>query len=101
MSLPQQQPAFMPVELRRRPALPCPFNDLQGIVQEGQSLFNLPCDLTCPGQEGGIMGHPRLRSSGAVSDRTTAQQRYRLRHIAVLDLGPAAIDRSVRAPVGE
>ena len=36
-SLPQQQLAFVPVELRREPALPCPFHDLQSIVQQGRS----------------------------------------------------------------
>jgi hypothetical protein len=33
MPLPQQQLAFVPVELRCEPAFPCPFDDLQGIVQ--------------------------------------------------------------------
>ncbi len=38
--LPQQQPAFVPVQLRCEPALPRPFNDLQCIVQQGQGLFH-------------------------------------------------------------
>lgn len=33
MALPQQQLAFLPVQFRCKPALPCPFDDLQGIVQ--------------------------------------------------------------------
>ena len=83
------------------PALPCPFDDLQGIVQQGQGLFNLPCDLTCRGEEGDIIGHPRFRPGGAVSARTAAQQRHSLRHIAIFDLDPAAKDRSQRTPEGE
>ena len=47
------------------------------------------------------MGHPRLRPGGAVSGRTAAQERYPLDHIAILDLDPPAIDRSLRTPVGE
>ena len=33
MPLPQQQLAFVPVQLCREPTLPCPFRDLLGIVQ--------------------------------------------------------------------
>ena len=31
MPLPQQQLTFVPVQLRRQPTLPCPFNDLRTI----------------------------------------------------------------------
>src|ERR1700738_3082914 len=48
-----------------------------------------------------MMGHPHLRPGGAVSARTTAQERYPLRHIAILDVDPAAKDRSPRTPEGE
>ena len=47
------------------------------------------------------MGHPQLRPGGAVSGRTAAQERYPLRHIAIFDLDPAAIDRSHRTPEGK
>jgi hypothetical protein len=47
----QQQLTFVPIQLPREPALPCPVRDPQSIVQQGQGLFNLPCDLTRPGQE--------------------------------------------------
>ena len=47
------------------------------------------------------MGYPHLRPGGAVSRRTAAQERYPLRHIAILDLDPSAIDRSLRTPKGE
>jgi hypothetical protein len=43
----QQQLAFVPGQLRSEPALSRPLHDLQGIVQQGQSLVDLPCDLTC------------------------------------------------------
>ena len=45
-----QQLAFVPVELRREPALPRPLDDLQCLIQYGQAFFNLPRDLTCAGQ---------------------------------------------------
>src|SRR5216683_1900375 len=48
-----------------------------------------------------MMGHPQLRPGGAVSRRTAAQERYSLCYIAILDLDPAAIDRSLRTPVSE
>src|SRR5271169_302673 len=99
MPLPQQELAFVPMQLRLQPALPGPFADLQRLVQMGQALFNLPCDLTCAGQQGSVMGHPLLRSGGAVSDRSAAQKRYPLCHIAIFDLDPPAIYRSLRAPV--
>src|SRR5262249_31281781 len=67
MPLPKEQLALVPVQLCREPALPCSFDDLQSLVQQGQTLFNLPCNLTCPGQEGDMMGHPQLRPSTAVS----------------------------------
>src|SRR5260370_37094212 len=47
-----QQLAFVPIELRLQPAPPCPFDDLQSIVQQGQTLVNLPCDLTWAHREG-------------------------------------------------
>jgi hypothetical protein len=47
------------------------------------------------------MGHPQLRPGGAVSGRTGAQETYPLRHIAIFDLDPAAIDRSLRTPERE
>src|SRR5260370_41884012 len=40
--LPVVRPAFVPIELRLQPALACPFDDLQRIVQHGQTLINLP-----------------------------------------------------------
>jgi hypothetical protein len=101
MPLPQQQLAFVPVQLRREPALPCSFTDLQSIVQQRQALFNFPCDLTCRGEESDIMGHKHLRPGGAVSRRTATQERHSLRHITILDLDPPAKDRSLRTPEGE
>ena len=44
--LPQQQLAFEPIQLRREPAHPCPFSKLQSFVQQGQRLFDLPCNFT-------------------------------------------------------
>jgi hypothetical protein len=35
------------------------------------------------------------------SSRTAMQERHSLRHLSVVDLDPAAIDRSERAPLGE
>ena len=101
MPLPQQQLALMPVQLRYEPALPCPFDDLQGLVQQGQGLFNLSCELTCCGEEGDRMGQIPLRPGGAVSGRPTAQKRHSLGHVAILDRDPTAIDRSQCTPVGE
>ncbi len=96
MSLPQQQLAFVPIQLCCEPALPCPFDDLQRLVQLGQGLFNLPCDLTRPGEEGeaneASTTLPRWRGKAAEPLR---KKRYPLRHIAILDLDPAAIDRSL------
>ena len=46
MSLPQQQLAFLSIQLRCKPTLPCPFRDPQSVVQQGRGLFNLQCDLT-------------------------------------------------------
>jgi hypothetical protein len=56
MPLPQQQLALVPVQLCCEPALPCPFDHLQSIVQQNHALFDLPCDLTCAGLEGDMMG---------------------------------------------
>jgi hypothetical protein len=101
MPLPQQQLAFVPVQLCLQRAFPGPFDDLQRIVQQGHALFNLPPDLPCPGQETGIVWHPHLQPGGAVSRRTAAQDRYPLCHIAILDLDPPVIDRPLRTPVRE
>src|SRR5271165_821760 len=101
LPLPLQQIAFLRVQFRLEPALPCPFDDLQGIVQQGQSLFNLPCNLTCSGQEAEMKGSPRGRPGSAVSSRTAAQQKYALGQVARIDLDPAAVNRSQRTPVGE
>ena len=51
MPLTKEQLALVPVELRFEPAFPYSFDDLESIVQQGHGLFNLPCDLTCPGYE--------------------------------------------------
>src|SRR5207244_4205588 len=99
MPLPQQRLAFVPIQLRREPALTSSFNDLQSIVQQARGLFDLPFDLTCPSHEGNIMGHPQPRPGGAVGGRTAAQQRYPLRQIAIFDFYPAAKDGSLRTPV--
>src|ERR1700730_4232526 len=79
-------------------------NSVQGVVQQDHGLPSLPCDLTSLGEEGHKMGHSRHsypRPGGTVTRPTVAQERYPLRHIAIIDLGPAAIDRSQRTPVGE
>ena len=47
------------------------------------------------------MGYEQLRATGAISSRTASQQRYSLRHLAIFDSDPAAIDRSLRMPVWE
>src|SRR6516162_3974968 len=73
MPLPQQQLTFVPVQFSREPALPCPFDDLQSIVRQGQRLFSLPCDLTCLSEEGDVLGHKRLGPGRAVSGRTAPQ----------------------------
>jgi hypothetical protein len=73
MPLPQQRLAFVPIELGREPAQPCPFDDLQSIVQLDHGLFYLPCGLVCPGEEGDKIKQPRPRPGGAVSDQTAAR----------------------------
>ena len=45
------------------------------------------------------MGHEQLRSGRPVSRRTGAKECFPLRHLAIFDLGPAAIDHALRAPV--
>ena len=45
------------------------------------------------------MGYEQLCPSGAVSARTVAEERHSLRQIAILDLDPPAIDRSLCPPV--
>ena len=67
---------------------------LDGILHQGQALFNLPCNLTCPGQERDKIGNPCLRSGGAERAQTVPQERYALYHMGVFGLGPAAADRS-------
>src|SRR6516225_7966569 len=47
------------------------------------------------------MRRPQLRPGGPKSGRTTAHERQSIRNIAIIDLGPAAIDRSHPTPVGE
>src|SRR5271168_1004975 len=94
MALPQQQPASLPIELRGEPALPRPFDELQRLIQPGRAFCDLTCDLTCPGQEGDIQGHPRRGPSGTVSARTGTQKRKALRHIGILGLDPPEKDRS-------
>jgi hypothetical protein len=47
------------------------------------------------------MGQHRLRPGGAESGQTAAQKRYPLRHIAILDLDPPAIDRAPRTLEGK
>jgi hypothetical protein len=49
MTLPQQQLTFVPVQLCLQPALPCPLNDLQGLVQQGQGLLliSTALDVRC------------------------------------------------------
>ena len=67
--LPQQQLAFVPVQLRCEPALPGPFDDAQRIVQQGQTLLNLPRDLTYCGPEGRIMRCENRFSSNVPATR--------------------------------
>src|SRR6516162_3616060 len=67
----------------------------------GHSLFNLPSDFACFGQQGQKMRYPRRGPSGAVGARTAAQKGYALHQIAVLNLYPAAVDRSDRIPGGK
>ena len=69
-------------------------------VQLHQGLFSLARKFTCPGQKRGMIRKPHLRTGGAVSGRTAAQERYPRHHIAIFDLHPPAIDRSQRTPEG-
>src|SRR5271170_5459744 len=94
MPLPQQQPAFVPVQLCCKPALSCSFHHLQSVVKLGQGLSNLPRSLTCHGKEGYVIGHPRLRPGGTISGQTAAQDSHSLPHIAIPDLDPPEIDHS-------
>src|SRR6516165_7942708 len=100
-ALPQEQLAFVAVQLRFEPALPCPIHHLQCLVQQGQALFNLPCNLTCPGQERDKIGNPCLRSGGAERAQTVPQERYPFYNTRVFGLGPAAGDRSQCTPEGK
>jgi hypothetical protein len=71
MPLPQQQLAFVPIQLRCEPALPCPFDDLQRIVRQGYRLFNLPRDLICPSAATAVAeGGGGKRRNGAGGGRT-------------------------------
>src|SRR6516165_5868518 len=83
---PREQPTFVPIELSGQPALPGSFRDLQTIVQQIHGLLNLPCDLARPGQEGDLVGHPRLRPGGAVGRRPVSKERHPLDHIAIFYL---------------
>src|SRR6516225_4969536 len=93
MPLPPQQLTLEPVQFRCKPARPGPFSALQGIVQLGYGLFDLPGDLACAGEEAEKIGHPNLRPGGAVSRRAAAQKRYCLRHVATFDRDPPVIER--------
>src|SRR5215471_12108926 len=94
MALPQQQPASPTNELRGEPALPCPFDQLQRLIQPGRAFFDLTCDLTCPGEEGDIKRHPRGGPSRRVRARTGTQKRQALSQIGILGLDPPTEDRS-------
>jgi hypothetical protein len=93
-----QQLAFVSVQLRLEPALSCPLDDLQGLVQQKGCFFKFARDLTCHCQAGDVMGRPQLRPSRAVSAQTTAQERYALHHITTLSLAPPEIDGSLCTP---
>src|SRR5215472_11813819 len=99
--LPQQQLAFVPIQLRCEPPFSCPIHHLQRLVQRAQGLFSLSCDITGAGQEGAELGHPCLGLGGAESARTLPKQRYPLRHIAILDLCPSTPDRALCTPARE
>jgi len=88
MPLAQQKPPLAPVQFRCEPARPGPVRALQGIVQLGHGLLDLPGDLACPGEEAEKIGHPYLRPGGAVSRRAAAQKRYPLRRVATFDGDP-------------
>src|SRR5215472_11906213 len=91
----------MSVQLCCEPVFARPFDDLQSIVQQGQGLFNLPCDPACRREEGSIMGYIPLRPGGTVSGQTAADKRYPLRQSAIFNLDPAAKERSQRVPERE
>src|SRR5262249_26451932 len=93
IALPEQQPPSLPIELRSEPALPRPFDELKRLIQPGRAFFDLTCDLTCPGQEGDIQGHPPRGPSGTVSARTGTQKRQTLSHIGIPGLDPPTEDR--------
>src|SRR5215472_5908895 len=101
IALAQQQLALVAIQLRSEPALAGPVDRLQGLVHQGLGLFDLPYDLICPGQQGQQKRRSQRCASGAISDRTVVQQRYPLRHIAIFDPDPPAINASERAPLGE
>ena len=84
-----------------RTSVPLSFPRSAGRRQQGRGLFNLPSDLVCHGQEGGMMGQPHLRPGGAESGRTAAQQLDPRCQITIFDLGPTTKDVSDRTPVRE
>src|SRR6516162_9537668 len=47
------------------------------------------------------MGDEQIHTAGAISGRATSQKRHSSHRIAMFDLDPAAIDLSLRTPVGE
>src|SRR5215470_2516242 len=63
--LPQHQLALVPIQFRYKPALPDSCGDLQGVVEQRESLLDLSCDLACPSQQGGMIGYARFRTGGA------------------------------------
>ena len=63
MPLPQEQLAFVPVQLRHKQTFPCPFNDLQSFVDQAQGPSNLPCDRICPTEEREMIRCPHRRCS--------------------------------------
>src|SRR6516164_6805719 len=89
MPLPEQQLAFVPVQLGCKPTFPCSPADLQSLVQQGQCFVILPRDLACPSQQGDKIGQPRLLTGRPVSRQAASELRHPLRHRTIFDLGPA------------
>src|SRR6516164_587373 len=48
ISLPKHELAFASVQLGYEPAPARSFRNLYGFVEQSHSLFNLPCEVTCP-----------------------------------------------------
>src|SRR6516162_6170081 len=61
-----------------------------------QRFLSLPCSLACCCQEGSMIGHPLLRTGGAIGGQTAAQKRNPLHQIPFFDFYPATIDPSER-----